>query len=181
MRRRELVAGGLAAGVAAAGGAIAYAGWNPLDDGEAVPEFELRSIEATGSADGTVVVPARGSVTFFELFATSCTVCADLMEPMGEVYDEYGEDVQFVSVTNEPLGQTTTDDDVAAWWADHGGRWTVAHDADLELTGELQAVGVPYSFVVDESNVVTWSDRGYKSADDLREPIEAALDGVGRL
>lgn len=175
VRRRELLAGAAAAAVAGGGAAVALGGWDPLGDDDAIPEFELETIEAQGSEPGTVAVPERGRVTFVEIFATWCGVCADLMSPMGEVYDELGDDVQFLSVTNEPLGRTTMPEDVADWWADHDGRWTVAHDDDLELTGALDATAVPYSFVIDEGNVVTWSDSGEKSADELREPIEAAL------
>ena len=179
MNRREVIAGAAAAGVAGVGAAVAFGGWDPLDDGEAIGEYELEAIEATGSEPGPMVVPERGSVTFLEVFATWCGVCADLMAPMGEVYDDLGEEVQFVSVTNEPLGRTTTADDVADWWDDHDGRWSVVHDDDLQLTSELDATGVPYSFVLDEGNVVTWSDSGYKSADELREPLEAALSTSG--
>ncbi|MFU8868170.1 TlpA family protein disulfide reductase [Natronococcus sp.] len=175
MRRRELLVGGAAAGVAGTGAAVALGGWNPLEDGESIPEFELAGIDAPGSEPGPITAPERGSVTFLEVFATWCGVCEEVMGPMGTVYDDVGVDVQFVSVTNEPLGRTTTAEDVADWWADHDGRWPVAHDDDLELTGALDATGVPYSVVLDESNAVTWSDSGYKSAEELREPIDAAL------
>ncbi|WP_338009329.1 TlpA disulfide reductase family protein [Natronoglomus mannanivorans] len=185
VHRRELLAGTAALGVAGVGAAVTVGGWNPLEDGAALAEFELESLEAPGSEAGTVVVPERGSVTVLELFATWCGVCERLMEPMGAVYDDLGErgyegvsqggDVQFLSVTNEPLGRTTTRADVASWWEAHDGRWTVASDADLELTGALDATAVPYTVVLDEANVVTWSETGYKSVEELREPIFAAL------
>ena len=179
MRRRDVLAGAAALAVAGGGAAVAIGGWEPWEDGEAIEEFELPGIDAPGSQAGTVVVPERGSVTVLELFATWCGVCADLMEPMAAVNEEVGEDVQFVSVTNEPLGRTVTEADVADWWERHDGAWQVAHDDGLELTSALGASGVPYTVVLDEDNVVTWSDSGYKSADELLEPIEAALDGDG--
>lgn len=124
-------------------------------------------------------------MTVLELFATWCGVCEQLMEPMGAVYDELGErgyesageggDVQFLSVTDEPLGRTTTRGDVASCWEAHDGRWTVASDADLELTGALDATAVRYTVVLDEANVITWSETGYKSAAELQDPIFTAL------
>lgn len=177
MRRRELLAGAAALGIAGGGAAIAIGGWDPWDDGEAIEPYDLPGIEAPGSDPGRVVVPERGSVTFVELFATWCGVCQELMEPMAAVHDDFGDAVQFVSVTNEPLGQTVTEADVADWWAGHGGAWQVAHDDELSLTQALGASSVPYSFVLDEDNVVTWGDGGYKSADELEAPIEAALAG----
>ncbi|SDQ43731.1 redoxin family protein [Natronobacterium texcoconense] len=175
MRRREVLVGAAAAAVAGAGAAVTLGDWDPLEDGDGVPEFELEGIDAPGSNAGTVVVPERGTVTFLEVFTTPCGVCSDMMAPLGEVYDDVGDEVQFVSVTNEPLGRTTTADDVADWWADHDGRWQVAHDDDLEFTRELDATGTPYSLVLNEENAVIWSDRGFKTADELREQIETAL------
>lgn len=179
MRRRDLLAGAAAASVAGASAAVTLGGWNPLDDGGAIAEYELAAIVTPGSETDTLVVPERGSVTFLEVFATWCDVCDRLMGPLGEMYDDFDADVRFVSVTNEPLGRTTTAEVVADWWADHDGRWPVTHDADLELTSALDATGVPYSFVLDEGNAVAWSARGYKSADELRQPIDAALAASG--
>lgn len=180
MRRRDFIVGTAALATVGGGAALTIGGWNPLADGESVAEFELETIDAPGSEPGTTVAPERGTVTFLELFATWCGVCEDLMKPMGEVHAAVGDDVQFVSVTNEPIGRTVTEDDVATWWADHGGAWTVAHDADLELTAALDATSVPYSVVLDEENVVSWHDSGYKSADELLEPIEVALESESR-
>jgi thiol-disulfide isomerase/thioredoxin len=109
-----------------------------------------------------------------KLFATWCTVCESMMEPLSRVHEAVGGDVQFVSVTNEPVGNTTTREDVANWWRDHGGAWPVALDPDLELTEALDASGVPYGVVLDADNAVTWSGRGRKSADEIRSAIEAA-------
>lgn len=176
MRRREVLAGAAALGVAGVGGAYAVGDVDLRGEGDVDP-VELETLDAPGSEAGTATVPERGRVTFLELFATWCDVCKRMMGPLGAVYDDLGDDVQFVSVTNEPVGRTVTREDVADWWAAHDGRWPLALDADLELTERLEASGVPYSFVVDESNAVTWADRGDKSADELRDPIEAALEG----
>lgn len=175
MRRRDLLAGAAALGVAAGGAALAIGGVDPWDDGESIESFDLPTIDVAGVEAETIAVPERGTVTFVELFATWCGVCADLMDPMASVYADLGEDVQFVSVTNEPLGQTVTEADVGDWWDAHGGTWPVAHDVDLDLTRTLGASSVPYSFVLDEDNTVTWSDSGYKSESELRAPIEDAL------
>ena len=177
MRRREVLAGAAALAVAGGGAAIATTDWTPWTDGADVSEHELPSIEAPGSAAGTVVVPERGAVSVVEVFATWCGVCADVMDPLGAVVDDLEDDVQFVSVTNEPLGGTRTHEDVADWWADHDGRWPVAHDEELDLTRELEAASVPYTVVLDAENAISWRHSGYLGADELRAAIEAAADG----
>ncbi|SDR42341.1 TlpA family protein disulfide reductase [Natronobacterium texcoconense] len=178
MRRREVIAGAAALAATGAGAAYALGGVDPLESDDAIEPIELETLEAPGSDAGTAIVPEPGRVTFLELFATWCDVCERMMEPTGELYDEFGDRIQFVSVSNEPIGRSVTREDVADWWDAHDGRWAVAIDDDLELTSELNASGVPYSFVLDEDNVVTWSDRGSKSLEELREPIAAQLDGV---
>ncbi|SEQ26704.1 TlpA family protein disulfide reductase [Natrinema salaciae] len=173
MRRREVLAG--AAGLAVlGGGAVAIGEWTPLESDTAIEPIELETIDAPGSDAGTAMVPERGRVTFVELFATWCTVCEGMMEPLADVHAEVGGDVQFVSATSEPVGNTVTREDVATWWRDHDGNWPVALDTDLELTEALDASGVPYAFVLDETNAVTWSGRGAKSADEIRTAIDAS-------
>ncbi|WP_049925043.1 TlpA family protein disulfide reductase [Halopiger goleimassiliensis] len=176
MRRREVIAG--AAGLAAlGGGAIAASDWDLLEDDAVVEPVDLETIDAPGSEAGTATIPEPGRVTFVELFATWCGVCQDMMEPLGRVHEEVGDDVQFVSVTGEPIGNTTTREDVAEWWREHDGDWPVALDTDLELTEALDGSGVPYAYVLDENNVVTWSGRGRKSAEEIRSAIDAAGGG----
>ena len=174
MRRRDLLVG--AGSLAAVGGGAAVA-FDVVGSEEAiVGEAELETIDAPGSAAGTAPIPERGTVTFVELFATWCSICQSMMPELAAVHASVGDEVQYVSVTNEPLGNTITREDVAEWWAEHGGEWTVAADPELELTRALDASGVPYAFVLDERNRVVWRHRGRSSAEKLRTQIRNALE-----
>lgn len=178
MQRRDLLAGAAALGGTALGGAYVTGFIDPLGSTDSIERVELETIDAPGSQAGEIVVPQQGTVTVLEFFATWCGVCSRQMEPMGAVYDDLGhhDDLQFLSVTNEPVGQTVTREDVADWWADHDGRWTVALDTDLTLTERLDASGVPYTYVIDRSNTVAYAERGFKAADELAGPIERTLE-----
>lgn len=173
MRRRELLAG--LGSLAALGGGAAVAFDAVGQQSGAVDPVELETLDAPGSEAGTATVPERGRVTVLEVFATWCTVCQSMMPRLAEVHDAVGDEVQFVSVTNEPLGNTVTREDVTEWWDDHGGTWTVAVDADLTLTQRLDASGVPYAFVLDEDNDVVWEHRGRATADEIETPIRQHL------
>lgn len=169
MRRRELLAG--VVGLTVLGGGAAYAVGefsvgDPSDE-EEFEQFELPGIEAPGSEAATITVPEKGQVSFVELFATSCGVCQQMMPELRAASEEIDNGVQFVSVTNEPVGHSIEVEGVAEWWADHGGNWQLAHDANLDLTRELNANMVPYAAVFDTDNRLVWSDGGYKSAEKI--------------
>lgn len=173
MRRRDVLAGATSLAVLGGGAAVAFDEFG-RSGGTIIESVELETIDAPGSTAGTTTVPERGRVTFVELFATWCTICRSMMPRLAEVHTAVGDDVQFLSVTNEPIGNTITRDDVADWWVDNGGNWTVALDADLELTERLDASGVPYAFVLDERNRVVWRHRGEASVEELTEQIRDA-------
>jgi len=173
MRRRELLAGLGGLGVLGGGAALAF-DLVELTEQSGLEAVELEGIEAPGSAGTAVSVPERGGVSVVEFFATWCSVCAASMSELVAVHDRVGDDVQFVSVTNEPLGTTTSRGDVADWWSEHDGDWQVAYDGDLELTQALDATGVPYAFVLDGANDVVWRHRGRIEAGPLESAIEDA-------
>lgn len=173
MRRRDVLAGVGALGVFGAGAAFALGDVDLLGDGEGVEPVELPQLEAPGSSAGTVVVPEEGRVSYVTFFATWCTTCRAKMGPLGEAATAV-ENAQFISVTNEAVGQAVQPEDVADWWRRYDGNWPVAHDDELELSRRLEAPGVPYSVVLDADNRVTWSDAGYKEATEILEQIDAA-------
>lgn len=173
MRRRDLLVG--LGSLTAVGGGAALAFGDVGVTTEGVEPVELETINAPGSPAETTTVPERGRVNFLEMFATWCTVCQSMMPTLATVHDAVEEDVQFLSVTNEPLGTTVSRADVADWWEQHGGQWTVATDADLALTQRLSASGVPYAFVFDEQNRIVWSHRGRASAATLEDTIREQI------
>lgn len=174
MKRREALAG-LGSLAVLGGGAAVHFGVFDQGTGNSIEAVELETLDAPGSTAGTATVPERGRVTYVELFATWCTICKSMMPEVAAAHDAVGEEVQFLSVTNEPLGETITRADVAQWWADHGGDWTVAVDEDLALTQRLDATGVPYAVVFDEDNAITWTHRGRTTAETIEAKIRTQL------
>ena len=170
MRRREFVAGALGLGVLGAG--AAYASRSP--EGGAVKPVEVETLDAPGSQAGTVEVPREGEVTLVEFFATWCTICQGMMDDLQEVNERVGDEVQMVSVSNEPIGHTVTREEVIEWWRENGGAWTVGVDGDLVLTDALDATSVPKTVVLDEKNEVVVSETGEKTADEIVESVREA-------
>lgn len=183
MRRRDFLAGAVAVGVFGAGAASVFGSdvvpsTLPSSEetaagtvGATVDPVTLPAIDASGSPPGEVTVPERGRVSFVELFATWCTTCQANMSELRAAYDRV-DGVQFVSVTNEPVGQTVDPGDVAQWWDEHDGAWPVAHDPELELTRRLDGTEVPLAVVLDSENTIQWTSRGREQAGTVVDAIQ---------
>jgi thiol-disulfide isomerase/thioredoxin len=170
VNRRQLLAG--VGGLALTGGAgyVAFAGL-----GTETERVTVDTIDARGSEAGRQQLPVPGRPTLVDLFATWCVPCIAQMERLGAVYDAFGSDVAFVSVTNERLGGGLSRDDVRQWWATHGGRWTVGHDPESRLMNILDAGGLPFLALMDASGNVVWTHRGVAGEAQLRSEIEAVV------
>ncbi|RDZ65010.1 TlpA family protein disulfide reductase [Haloferax sp. Atlit-12N] len=130
------------------------------------------TVEAQGSSAGEAQIPVAGTPTVLDLFATWCAPCVAQMESLRTLHDEFGDDVAFVSVTNERLGGGLTMDDIRDWWAEHDGNWTVGHDPDSNLMRAVRANGLPYLVVFDADGSITWTHRGLASEENLRAAVE---------
>jgi thiol-disulfide isomerase/thioredoxin len=192
MLRRDLIAG-LAGAATVGGAAVWYAdldGMSPdgtgrpgtdgpddasgnADASAGIDPVRLPTVDAPGSSGDPVAVPARGRVSVVTFFATWCHVCEAEMATLGTVHEAVG-DVQFVSVTNEPVGHAVTREEVANWWREHDGNWPVALDTDLELTDALGVAGVPRVFVCDTDNAVTWTGKGHVAAAEIEQAVADA-------
>lgn len=169
MRRREFVAGALGLGALGVGAYVATS-----SEGGTVEPVEVETINAPGSEAGTKEVPEPGTVSVVKFFATWCSTCSAMMPEVRAAYEEVGDEAEFVSVTYEPLGHSVTRADVAEWWREHEGAWTVAHDAGFGLTEALGVAGVPTTAVLDEENLVVLNDGGYKTEEEFVEAVERA-------
>ena len=193
MRRRDVLAGLGSAGVVVGGGAIAafglpsagdVAGDGTDDGGDSSPPdpLEIRTIDAPGSEAGTVLVPAPDRPTFVDLFGTWCPPCIDQMPALAEANERIGDEVLFVSVTNESIGEdrAITEQELVDWWTEHDGNWLLGHDPTAELTERYLQGGYPSAVAIDADGRVQWGDDGVKTADELVAGIERAIEASER-
>ncbi|SIS13142.1 TlpA family protein disulfide reductase [Natronorubrum thiooxidans] len=173
MRRRDALVGIGSLGVLG-GSAVALRRLDRFFRDETVPETMLETIDARGSEAGETAIPARGAVTVLDFFATWCNDCKQYLDTLAEFQATVPETVQFVSVTTEQVGTTKSRDDIAAWWNWHGGNWTVALDPSLAVAEPIGATYVPHTFVLDESNAITWSESGLHTVSELDAALETA-------
>lgn len=198
MRRRDVLAGIGSAGVVVGGGAIAVYGLPSVDDvtdeadsddatatdtddaasTERHDPLEIETVDAPGSDAGTVSVPATDRPTFVDLFATWCPPCIDQMPALAEAHDRIGDEVLFLSVTSETVGETgsITEAELVDWWDEHDGDWLLGLDPTAELMERYLQGGYPSAVAIDDSGRVQWADSGNKDADELVAGIERALE-----
>jgi len=180
MRRRHLLAGLGSLGVLGSAGLVASGSVSDALGGgtgtRAVEPTTLDTVDAPGSRDGEVTLPADGQPTFVDFFGTWCAPCVEQMPALAEVEDRVGDEVLFVSVTTEDVGGSLSEAAVADWWREHGGDWLVAADVTAELAAKLNVGGYPTAVALDATRHVRWSDSGVHTADELVAGIESALD-----
>lgn len=179
MRRRELLAGIGSIGVLGTAGTAAVYGVPSIpgltgDEGERRHDpVPIQTLDAPGSESGEISVPNERQVMFVDLFATDCIPCRDQMPELREAHDRIGDEVQFVSVTNESE-DVVTDEDVADWWNEYDGNWTVGRDTMSDLIVHYGAA-TPIAIAFDSDGRLHWEESGKKTADTIVTELEAVL------
>jgi thiol-disulfide isomerase/thioredoxin len=192
MKRRDIVAGaGGLAGLAALGWYGIGPGGDPEGfpghvaggprtrdrDGSSRPRIDpvpVETIEAPHSSDGRMRVPVPHTVTVIDLFATWCAGCRDQLRNLARAHRAVGDDVQFVSVTNQAIGGGFTRDNLRSFWRETAGRWPVGFDDQGALTTRLGARGLPHTAVTDPAGRVVFAEQGITGSGTVVEAVDEA-------
>lgn len=181
MKRRHVLAGLASAGALGGAAAVATGNVPAALGGEDAPEpiepVTIQTIDAPGSREGEVTLPAPDRPTFVDFFGTWCAPCAEQMPALAEAHDRIGDEVLFVSVTTEDVGGSVTEQEVRDWWEKHDGDWLVAADVSAELAARFPIGGYPSARAMDASGRVRWATSGTHTADEFVDGIERALGG----
>ena len=187
MRRRELLAGLGSIGVLGGAGLVVMEG-NPVSrpresdgrDAESTvaadsESVRIETIDAPGSKDGAVEIPAPNRPTFVDFFGTWCPPCVEQMPALAAANERIDDSVLFVSVTTEAVGRSVSKSELVDWWDTHDGDWLLGVDRRAELAARYLAGGYPSAVAIDASGRVQWSEAGIKTADQLVAGIRRAL------
>jgi hypothetical protein len=98
------------------------------------------------------------------------------MPDLAAAHDRIGDEVLFVSVTTEPVGEAVSEETVVDWWRENDGDWLVAADVSAELAARLNVGGYPSARAIDASGRVRWSTSGKHTTEEFVDGIERALD-----
>jgi len=175
MNRRHLLAG--LAGVGLTGGSLWVVRGNSATGSDEL-SLTVETIDAPGSTAGALSLPAADTPTLIDCFATWCDPCAEQMPTLQTLHEEFGEQVAFVSVTNELIGRGTSKAELRRWWDSHGGSWPVAIDRDGVVLDALGASSIPHLAIVDETGTIRWADSGGVDTASLREQLAAVTEST---
>lgn len=187
-----MVAGVGSLGVLLVGGAAGYRRLAPSGgdsepdsgsgdgDGErSEPPFDVATIEAPGSEEGSITVPEADWVTVLNFARTACPTSAGQLDVLADARDAVDDErVRFLTVVT-PVGDPADDeDDFAEWWADHDGDWSLGVDDDRSIYGYYEVTVRPTTIVLDGDGEVHWRATGNVTSDAVVGGIEDALDAV---
>ena len=176
MNRRELLAGAGSLATLGVGGYLVF-GREGQATGDRIESVPIDTLEVAGSPGTALTVPFEDSVTVIDLFATTCTACPAHIETLETVRERVDDEVRFVSVTNQRVGEAQPRSSFVEWWERHGGPWPVGFDDEGRLTKALGLPSYPFTAVVDPGRIVRWSTSGQPSEDTIVSEVEEAVAG----
>ncbi|AGB36400.1 thioredoxin domain-containing protein [Natronococcus occultus] len=150
------------------------------------PPFELRTVDAPGSEDRTAIVPGEDRVTFLNATRLMCPTSEGLIETIADARDELesrdditlDEDVRFVSLVDPRSGPDPTPEELADWWVEHGGEWTIGIDEDGSINDHYEISGFPTVLALGTDDDVHWRDTGGTGSSNMVTGIERALEAA---
>ncbi|MFC3959476.1 TlpA family protein disulfide reductase [Halovivax cerinus] len=136
---------------------------------------EIERVDLPWTEGGSLTVPIEGTVTVMEFWATWCPICADNLPAVTAAHDRVGDDVRFVSITSERVGEQVSAGEIEAWWHENGGgEWTIASDPTMRLPIRLNVPGTPSTAIADAEGTIQWTHQGAVSTERLLAKIDAA-------
>jgi peroxiredoxin len=142
-------------------GAATVAAPAPLEVGDMVPNFRLRS------TDGTHVELAslRGQPVILTFWTTWCLACLDQLPAMQQVAGAHG-DVRALGIAvGEPSGRVSSAAD------DHGATFPMLLDSDKAVAHTYGYWDYPVTLVIDADGVITAIHSGPVSAEEMEADI----------
>lgn len=153
------------------------------------PSFEITTVDGPGSDAGTATVPADGQIQLVNFSRITCPTSRDMLSRVGEARRRLAESttvgpdgtVHVLTVVDGSSGADPTPSELADWWAEQDGDWTVGIDEDGALFDHHDVSVTPTTVAIDPAGTVHWRDEDATTASNLVSGVERALedaDGV---
>jgi cytochrome c biogenesis protein CcmG, thiol:disulfide interchange protein DsbE len=137
--------------------------------GEPATEY----VAATLEGDSVSLASQRGHVVLLNMWATWCAPCRAETPYLESVYEQHRD--EGLRVVGISLDTGDAADQVAAFVAEYGVKYTILHDPQMRGMDLYQLLGLPASFLIDREGVLRWMRYGPIQEGD-REFLQALSD-----
>ncbi|WP_436346138.1 TlpA family protein disulfide reductase [Natronorubrum sp. FCH18a] len=189
MRRRSFIAA--TPSVAVLSGCLDDSGSGSNGDEDAAterdePPFDVTTVDAPGSDAGTVTVPAADQIQLINFTRTTCPTSRAFLERVGEAEERLEESVDVgpdgtvhvLSVIDGSAGAQPSEAELADWWAEQDGDWTIGMDESGALVDHYEISSYPTTVAIDGDGDVHWRDEGGTTASNVVRGVETALEAA---
>ena len=184
MRRREFVIAGAGTVSIACAGCLDGEDDESADESETdavddSPPFELQTLDAPGSEAETVTIPRDGQVMLINFTRTDCPTSLGLLPAIDEARAELEAaeaDVDVISLFDDSSGPMNSPAELADWWDEHDGNWTIGIDERGVLNDYYDVRTLPTLIAIDGDDEVHWRNEGGTTASSIVSGVENALE-----
>ena len=152
-------------------------GQEQQEAGQQTPQKVLAPDFTVVDADGREVKLSdfRGKPTVVNFWATWCGYCKQEMPTFEEVYQQYGDDINFLMIDIADGTQETVEK-ASAYIADNGYTFPVYYDTQLDATMTYGAYSLPVTYFFDAEGYGIAQGRGALDKDALLRGISMIIE-----
>ncbi|QFU83429.1 TlpA family protein disulfide reductase [Natronorubrum aibiense] len=145
------------------------------------PPFDIRTVDAPGSEAGTVRIPQQGRVMLINFTRMFCPTSQGFLADVGDaVVRLRRRDIGILSVIDRSVGPQPSPEELADWWREHDGNWTIGMDKHGLLNDHYEISGFPVAIAIDGTGETHWRTDGPTTANNIASGVEAALEAQSR-
>ncbi len=150
------------------------------------PPFDVTTVDGPGSDAGTVSVPTDGQVQLVNFTRLNCPTSKALLPRVEEARDRLAEavdvgpdgTVHVLSVIDGSIGAQPSATELADWWAEQDGDWTIGNDETGALDDHYEITLRPTTIAIDGTGEIHWRDEGGTTVNTMVSGVETALEAA---
>ena len=139
---------------------------------EAAPDFTVYDIDGNACK----LSDFQGKPVILNFWASWCGPCKSEMPDLEDAYQEYGDQIHFLTV-NLTDGSTETVETASAYISQQGYTFPVYYDTGMDAASVYGINAIPMTYFLDAEGNFVYQVTGMMSAEVLQGGIDMLLDG----
>jgi peroxiredoxin len=148
-----------------------YINYQPDDQGSEVGDKPYNfSLKDQDGFTYTLNDHLKEKPILYGFMSTTCLHCRNTAGSFQDLYDEYGDDVEFVIIISN---SDATKQDIKVWASDLGLEFPVLQDTNGDVFMKYDLAYYPSLFIINSKGRIDWKHAGELSASELEQKIIA--------